>query len=125
MAVQDPQGFDKISDQTFVYAPGAEAAVLLRILYRVPDFVLSSDVGLYIRTEDGAAQARFGVNESIGPPRAEVDSHEERQAQHENGARVCERFLHTHDRTRLPDLDMANHPFHQQSLYYRSEQEDP
>ena len=26
--LQDPQGFEKISEHTFVYAPGAEAAVL-------------------------------------------------------------------------------------------------
>jgi hypothetical protein len=121
-ALDNPQGFEKVSEHSFAYAPGAEAAVLLRILHRVPDYLLSSNVSLYSRYEDGTAQARF---ERPLEKQTPASSSAVAQAESENGARVCEHFLHGHERVGIPDLEMANHPFHQQSLYYRIEQEDP
>lgn len=119
--MDDPIGFKQLPQHSFVYAPCAEQFVLLLVLYRTPDLLLTNELGLYYRDKDGVARPRYiydydpDTGEEVPVPWEE---------KYENNARICERFLHEHDCVRLPDLEMANHPFHRQFLYYRKAGED-
>ncbi|ETN40527.1 uncharacterized protein HMPREF1541_04804 [Cyphellophora europaea CBS 101466] len=133
-AVQHPIAFEQLPSRSFAYTPGAEQDVELRVLYRNPDLLLTNEIDLYYRNAGGVAFPKHTVVQIDGSMYSYEELHNMRQPaedshttehaasrrkEHENNARVCERFSNEHHTVRLPDLDMANYPFHQQFLHYR------
>jgi hypothetical protein len=129
--VDNPHGFDLVSDASLVYMPGAEQDVAMRVYYHHPDLLIANTIDLYYRNAEGTAyptQTTTCLSNGMPATVEEKDLAQELDGQdkeaYQNHARVCEKLLYYHDATLLPDLDAANHPFHQNYLYYRKTSED-
>jgi hypothetical protein len=94
----------------FVYAPGAEREVAVKVFAASPAFYLGNDPRLY---SEGYAWTR---------DRAADKHHRELSS----AISAVQKFVDSHESIRLPDFNLPNYPFHEQDLYYRplSESQD-
>jgi hypothetical protein len=99
-AVLDQSGKD---GHVFVYAPGAESEVAVKVFAASPAFYLGNDPRAYIETFTWTRD------------RASDKHHRELTS----AISAAQKFVDSHDSVRLPDHNLPNYPFHEQDLYYR------
>lgn len=118
--VNDPKAFEKITTNSFVYAPGAELAVDMRTIFRKPALFLTSELDWYWRNEKGVAttdRIRHGGLD-LSAPIEDFANDPLLGYQNENNCRILEEFKANHESIKIPNFDAKDYPFYQQYLYY-------
>lgn len=134
--VYDPNAFDLITSDSFVYTPGAELDVQMRTLYKTPALHLTSKLDFYWRNEKGEAltdrKASPVRNEKgeivygddgrdLFGPQDLSDSHS--REENENECRILEQFRSDHEEIQIPDFDAQDYPFYHKYLYCYQQQQ--
>ena len=102
-----PDSLEVINPESFIFCPGAEQDVSLRAVKKDPTFYLGGDLH-WLR--DRQAESACAL-----PPDYEEPTTEDQQSV----LQMIDTFIEGHDVQKLPDLDAADFPFHDEMLYWR------
>lgn len=132
---QVPDGFDLVAQKSLVYTPCAELHVEMEVLTRRPSILLTGRLDWFWRNEQGrACTSRQGVCAGSTQVSSSVtgnsgDDSREREAPAgrlrvaaaqdlERDYQAFERFVGRSNQAPLPSLDVKDHPFTEQYLYW-------
>jgi hypothetical protein len=122
--VRDPAGFDLVTNDSFVYCPGAELDVEMGILFKSPAFVLAGKLDAFWRNQKGEAMTDRKARYFPSDDSEEMIQGSVNPKENENECRILENFNSDHHGVQIPDFDAKDYPFYQHFFYYPQESND-